>query len=175
MLDGKGAAPEEAVALFDLEKDLGETKNLAGEYPERVAAMREALAAWGADVRKGATVQPDPPEGVEIVERRKKEKTLEPYVDGFGSGAGLGAGLVDGGAAGHGDSHAALALDGGFAEEAKLGVGGLEGGLEVSEGNVFGVAVDEDDAGSRGAVLANVGYGEAEDGAGVKSELGKVL
>ncbi len=44
--------------LFDLAEDLGETRDLAAEHPERVAAMRAELEAWRRDVAAGATRQP---------------------------------------------------------------------------------------------------------------------
>jgi arylsulfatase A-like enzyme len=34
--------------LFDLEKDIGERRNLAYRHPETVRALREALAGWEA-------------------------------------------------------------------------------------------------------------------------------
>jgi hypothetical protein len=36
--------------LFDLNDDLGETKDLSDEYPERVASMRRAFDSWCVDV-----------------------------------------------------------------------------------------------------------------------------
>jgi len=40
-----GGDPEQAVQLYDLARDLGETHNIAADYPERVAAMRGQLDA----------------------------------------------------------------------------------------------------------------------------------
>jgi arylsulfatase A-like enzyme len=51
-----GASP----MLFDLDADLGETRNVAAEHPERVRRMMAALAAWRADVDADATGQPGP-------------------------------------------------------------------------------------------------------------------
>lgn len=57
MLDGKldfthGQA--DAVHLADLEADPGERSNLASAEPQRVAALRERLAAWRASVGRSA-------------------------------------------------------------------------------------------------------------------------
>ena len=45
--------------LFHLGRDLGEQRDSATQEPERVEALRNALAAWEKDVRTGATVQPE--------------------------------------------------------------------------------------------------------------------
>ncbi len=58
--------------LFDLSNDIAEQHDLSAKYPERVKAMQLALAAWKVDVAHNATPQPSPPEGVEIVKRKKK-------------------------------------------------------------------------------------------------------
>ncbi|MGB0580695.1 MAG: sulfatase family protein [Limisphaerales bacterium] len=47
------------LALFDLSKSRNETHNLAKKFPQRVAAMKQTLEAWEADVLKGATAQPE--------------------------------------------------------------------------------------------------------------------
>lgn len=47
------------LALFDLEKDRGEHRNLATQYPGRVARMRQALEHWQRDVKSEATPQPE--------------------------------------------------------------------------------------------------------------------
>ena len=44
-----GTAP----VLFDLNADVGETKDLAGREPDRVGRMQKALAQWEADVARG--------------------------------------------------------------------------------------------------------------------------
>jgi hypothetical protein len=41
---GKAKGPGAAPQLFDLEKDLGETKNLAAEMPEKVKELQALLA-----------------------------------------------------------------------------------------------------------------------------------
>jgi arylsulfatase A-like enzyme len=41
---------DKPVELFNLAKDMGETRNLAGEQPERVAQLRGKLDAWQKDV-----------------------------------------------------------------------------------------------------------------------------
>ena len=46
------------LALFNLHDDVAESNNLAGQYPERVAAMRAAVKSWSEDISDGATVQP---------------------------------------------------------------------------------------------------------------------
>jgi arylsulfatase A-like enzyme len=46
-------------ALFQLEDDIAETRNLAADHPQRVKSMLEALEAWKKDVATGATAQPD--------------------------------------------------------------------------------------------------------------------
>jgi len=50
--------------LFDLASDLAEQRDVAAQHPERVQAMRHALARWQADVAVGAT--PQPQSGVEM-------------------------------------------------------------------------------------------------------------
>jgi hypothetical protein len=47
------------VELFNLDDDLSETKNLADQHPDRVAAMRQAVEDWEKDVSTGATHQPE--------------------------------------------------------------------------------------------------------------------
>lgn len=49
----------EKLALFDLNKSRNETRNLASKFPDRVAAMKKALAAWETEVNDGATPQPE--------------------------------------------------------------------------------------------------------------------
>ena len=39
--------------LYDLDADLGETHNLAGERPDVVAALEAKLREWEADVASG--------------------------------------------------------------------------------------------------------------------------
>ncbi|HUT93415.1 MAG TPA: sulfatase-like hydrolase/transferase [Thermoguttaceae bacterium] len=51
----------ETVELFNLADDLGETRDLAKQFPDRARAMREAIRAWEAEVATGATRQPEPP------------------------------------------------------------------------------------------------------------------
>lgn len=48
----------ETIALFDLHKDVNETKNLAAQHPERVASMKNAIKNWRTNVMNGATQQP---------------------------------------------------------------------------------------------------------------------
>jgi hypothetical protein len=38
--------------LFDLAKDPGERKTLAYQHPEKVTELRQALAAWEAEMAK---------------------------------------------------------------------------------------------------------------------------
>jgi arylsulfatase A-like enzyme/lysophospholipase L1-like esterase len=49
--------------LFNLHEDLGETVDLASDYPGRVEAMRLALEAWREAVKEKATAQPEHPSG----------------------------------------------------------------------------------------------------------------
>jgi arylsulfatase A-like enzyme len=46
VLGGGNAKP----SLFDLSRDLGETRDLAAEHPDRVEAMTNAIDAWSAEV-----------------------------------------------------------------------------------------------------------------------------
>ena len=55
----QGEDDQTGPALFDLSQDLGEEINLAGQHPERVESMGQALAAWEKDVDTGATIQPE--------------------------------------------------------------------------------------------------------------------
>ena len=55
VLGGKGAA--EKVGLYNLADDIGEKKNLAKKYPERLASMQKTLAAWATEVEHDATPQ----------------------------------------------------------------------------------------------------------------------
>jgi arylsulfatase A-like enzyme len=45
------------VELYNLDDDLGEEKNLAGEKPELVVELTESLANWEKDVKSGFTIQ----------------------------------------------------------------------------------------------------------------------
>jgi len=58
----KGRRSGEAVELYNLADDLGETHDLAEQFPDRARAMREAIRAWEAEVATGATRQPEPPD-----------------------------------------------------------------------------------------------------------------
>jgi hypothetical protein len=46
--------------LFDLEKDPGETTDIAAKHPEIAAALHEKFVQWFADVTKGQTFEPAP-------------------------------------------------------------------------------------------------------------------
>ncbi len=48
MIGAPGA--ESSPCLFDLEKDLGETKDLAAQQPDLVRDLTAALRAWEKDV-----------------------------------------------------------------------------------------------------------------------------
>ena len=52
IIDGAGT---KGIGLYNLEKDIGEQNNLAGQYPERVDAMLKAIEAWKEDVETDAT------------------------------------------------------------------------------------------------------------------------
>ncbi len=58
VVGGKGQKSRKP-ALFDLANDLGESKDLADEHPERVRELWAALEEWRRDVTDGATVQPE--------------------------------------------------------------------------------------------------------------------
>ena len=53
MRDGRWKLIEQGgqALLFDVAADIGEQQNVAGEHPDRVAAMRRALAGWRAEVQ----------------------------------------------------------------------------------------------------------------------------
>jgi arylsulfatase A-like enzyme len=46
--------------LYDIEKDPGETTNVAAQHPEQVAILREAFQKWVAAVNEGQKFQPAP-------------------------------------------------------------------------------------------------------------------
>ncbi|HEX2323940.1 MAG TPA: sulfatase-like hydrolase/transferase [Chloroflexota bacterium] len=48
----EGARPEDEVFLADLDADMGERRNLAGEQPERAAALRAAAEEWRAGIEE---------------------------------------------------------------------------------------------------------------------------
>lgn len=58
LLNAPGLRPGEP-ALFNLEKDLDETHNVASEHPRRVQRMLRKLEAWEKEVHQGATEQPE--------------------------------------------------------------------------------------------------------------------
>ena len=65
----------EKAELYNLEKDLKESTDVAAGHPERVKELQAALDAWKTEVRNGATVQPPPPAGTTGRKRpRKKTK-----------------------------------------------------------------------------------------------------
>ena len=47
--------------LFNLDKDLGESKDLCAKYPERLRSMTAALEAWKTEMKRNATPQPGMP------------------------------------------------------------------------------------------------------------------
>ena len=53
----KGSFENEQVELYRLDQDLSEKTDLAGENPDRAAAMLERLKTWYADTQKNATPQ----------------------------------------------------------------------------------------------------------------------
>lgn len=76
MISGRGA---QGIGLYNLDDDIGESKNLAAKHPERVKQMLAAIEAWKQDVSTGATKQPPPPPGITDKPRttggkRKKRK-----------------------------------------------------------------------------------------------------
>ena len=54
MAKGKGV---KTTSLFDLSQDIGETKDLSKQYPQRVEMMLHSLQQWKTDVSTGATPQ----------------------------------------------------------------------------------------------------------------------
>ncbi|MFP6738594.1 MAG: sulfatase/phosphatase domain-containing protein, partial [Planctomycetota bacterium] len=52
---------QKAAALYNLEQDRGEQKNLAKKEAARLAAMKKDYSAWQKDVAAGATRQPPVP------------------------------------------------------------------------------------------------------------------
>ena len=53
VLNARGGGDGEARGLFDLESDLSESKNLAGDHPDIADELEKKLAAWEADVSAG--------------------------------------------------------------------------------------------------------------------------
>ncbi len=51
MLGGRGGGRSTA-SLYDLSKDIGEQKNVADDFPERVAQMKQQISDWERDVSK---------------------------------------------------------------------------------------------------------------------------
>ena len=64
---------------------------------------------------------------------QRKGKPLQFNFNSSGGAFGFFAGSLEGFVTGDGHAHAAFAFDVGFAEEAQLGVGRGEGGVEISE------------------------------------------
>jgi arylsulfatase A len=65
-----------AVELYDLAEDLGETRDLAAQYPERVRELQRELAAWRAAV-DAEPMRPNPdydPARLEPAKKKKKKK-----------------------------------------------------------------------------------------------------
>jgi len=56
MIEGKGN-PQGAAGLYNLTDDIGESRNLADQHPERVAEMKKAMDAWLEEVTREATPQ----------------------------------------------------------------------------------------------------------------------
>jgi uncharacterized sulfatase len=48
-LDSRDYVAEPRLELFDLAADIGETRNLAGRYPQRARVMQRKLRAWMAE------------------------------------------------------------------------------------------------------------------------------
>ena len=88
-----------------------------------------------------------------------------------GGAFGFFTGSLKGFVTGDGNAHAAFAFYLRFTEEAQLGVGLGKGFIQVTKANLFAVALNKNDGTGTGAVLNDVGDGQAEDSAGVQSEL----
>jgi hypothetical protein len=63
------------VELYNLRKDIGETRNLTGEMPEKVEQLRSKLHAWRKDVgaqmpRRNPGYDPARPEHVPQAKKR---------------------------------------------------------------------------------------------------------
>ena len=86
---------------------------------------------------------------------QRKGKPLQFNFNSSGGAFGFFAGSLEGFVTGDGHAHAAFAFDVGFAEEAQLGVGRGEGGVEISETDLGAFAFHEDDRAGAGAVLRN--------------------
>ena len=55
MINGKGA---KGLGLYNLKDDIGEQKNLAEKFPQRVEKMKAAIEAWTKEVNEDAREQP---------------------------------------------------------------------------------------------------------------------
>lgn len=53
-----GQGQQKSVALYNLEKDIGESNDLSDRYPEQTEKMQEALKRWKKNVEQTATPQP---------------------------------------------------------------------------------------------------------------------
>ena len=52
----------EQIGRYNLRDDIGEQQDLAASFPQRAGAMRATIRWWRADVARGATPIPSPPE-----------------------------------------------------------------------------------------------------------------
>jgi hypothetical protein len=69
---GEGGDQSQPVQLYNLDEDIGETKNLAASMPEKVAAMRALLDELINDGR--STPGPKQPNDVEVIRFPAKSK-----------------------------------------------------------------------------------------------------
>ena len=63
-------------------KDEGETTNLAGEHPERAAAMLNRIKAWYAETQEMASPQPGGWLKAAAAKKKSKAKSLGPSTSG---------------------------------------------------------------------------------------------
>ena len=104
-----------------------------------------------------------------------KGRPLQFHFNSSGGAFGFFASGLEGFVTGNGHAHAAFAFYLRFAEEAQLGVGLGKGFIQVAKANLFAVALNKNDGTGTGAVLNDVGDGQAKDGAGVQGELREIL
>lgn len=82
-----------ALELYNLADDLGETKNLATQFPDRAKALQAALKVWRKEVQ-AQLPQRNPAYDPARVEERWNRKSLTPIGPGGGDGEGGGGGAA---------------------------------------------------------------------------------
>lgn len=61
-------------ALFNLDDDISEARNVASEHPQQVSSMLAALAAWKKDIESDITPQPDAARFEQLNDRKRPTK-----------------------------------------------------------------------------------------------------